>query len=112
MTLVAPYRPIACCQFILYYIGEIMINIKRNSPTHVALCYLKIRGHKWSTENDLMALSPTKYNKRLSSVMRSLDVLVRQQLAIKSDKGYTITKLGIQALHQIVKEQPQKQTAQ
>ena len=89
-----------------------MINIKRNSPTHVALCYLKTRGHKWSTENDLMTLSPTKYNKRLSTVLRSLDVLVRHKFAIKSDKGYTITKLGNQALLQIVKEQPQKQTAQ
>lgn len=89
-----------------------MINIKRNSPTHVALCYLKTRGHKWSTENDLITLSPTKYNKRLSTVLRSLDVLVRHKFAIKSDKGYTITKLGYQALLQIVKEQPQKQTAQ
>jgi hypothetical protein len=112
MVLVAPYRLIACYQFILYYIGEMMINIKRNSPTHVALCYLKIRGHKWSTENDLMALSPTKYNKRLSTAIRSLDVLVRNKFAIKSDKGYTVTKLGTQALHQIVKEQPQRQTAQ
>jgi hypothetical protein len=58
-----------------------------------------------------MTLSPTKYNKRLSTVMRSLDVLVRNEFAIKSDKGYTITKLGNQALLQIVKEQPQKQTA-
>lgn len=89
-----------------------MINIKRNSPTHVALCYLKTRGHKWSTENNLMTLSPTKYNRRLSTVVRSLDVLVRNKFAIKSDKGYTITKLGNQALLQIVKEQPQKQTAQ
>jgi hypothetical protein len=85
-----------------------MINIKRNSPTHVALCYLKTRGHKWSTENDLMALSPTKYNKRLSTVIRSLDVLVRNKFAIKSNKGYTITKLGIDALRQIISEQPSK----
>lgn len=85
-----------------------MINIKRNSPTHVALCYLKTRGHKWSTEDDLMALSPTKYNKRLSTVIRSLDVLVRNKFAIKSDKGYTITKLGIDALRQIISEQPSK----
>lgn len=85
-----------------------MINIKRNSPTHVALCYLKTRGHKWSTENDLMALSPTKYNKRLSTVIRSLDVLVRNKFAIKSNKGYTITELGIDALRQIISEQPSK----
>lgn len=85
-----------------------MINIKRNSPTHVALCYLKTRGHKWSTENDLMALSPTKYNKRLSTVIRSLDVLVRNKFAIKSDKGYTITKLGIHALREIISQQPSK----
>lgn len=85
-----------------------MINIKRNSPTHVALCYLKTRGHKWSTENDLMDLSPTKYNKRLSTVIRSLDVLVRNKFAIKSNKGYTITKLGIDALRQIISEQPSK----
>jgi hypothetical protein len=86
-----------------------MINIKRNSPTHLALCYLKTKGHKWSTENDLMNLSPTKYNNKLSTVMRSLDVLVRHKFAIKSNKGYTITKLGYQALLLIVKEQPQKQ---
>jgi hypothetical protein len=85
-----------------------MINIKRNSPTHVALCYLKTRGNKWSTENDLMALSPTKYNKRLSTVVRSLDVLVRNKFAIKSDKGYTITKPGIDALRQMISEQPSK----
>ena len=85
-----------------------MISIKRNSPTHVALCYLKTRGHKWSTEDDLMALSPTKYNKRLSTVIRSLDVLVRNKFAIKSNKGYTITKLGIDALRQIISEQPSK----
>jgi hypothetical protein len=55
-----------------------------------------------------MALSPTKYNKRLSTVIRSLDVLVRNKFAIKSNKGYTITKLGIDALRQIISEQPSK----
>ena len=89
-----------------------MINIKRNSPTHVALYYLKTRGQKWSTANDLIALSPTKYNKRISTATRSLDVLVRQRFAIKSNKGYTITPLGIKALYQMVKEQPRKENAQ
>lgn len=89
-----------------------MIKIKRNSPTYVALCYLKINNHKWSTENDLMALSPTKYKKRLSTVTRSLNVLMRHQFVIKSHKGYIITTLGIKAIYQIVREQPLKEKAQ
>ena len=86
-----------------------MINIKRNSPTHIALYYLKTKGQKWSTANDLVALSPTKYNTRISTATRSLDVLVRHRFAIKSNKGYTITPLGIKALYRIVKEQPSKE---
>ena len=31
-----------------------IINIKRNSPNYLALCYLKTRGQKWSTANDLV----------------------------------------------------------
>jgi hypothetical protein len=74
------------------------------------LYYLKIKGQKWSNEKDLLALSPTKYNNRLSTAIRSLNVLVRQQFAIKTEKGYTITQLGSQALYQIVKEQPRRET--
>ena len=86
-----------------------MINIKRNSPTHIALYYLKTRGQKWSTANDLVALSPTKYNTKISTATRSLDVLVRHRFAIKSNKSYTITPLGIKALYRIAKEQPSKE---
>lgn len=85
-----------------------MINIKRNSPTHVALMYLKIKGAKFSNENDLVALSPTKYKNRPSNALRSLQVLVRQGFATSSNSGYTITHLGSQALYQIVKEQTSK----
>lgn len=86
-----------------------MINIKRNSPTHVALCYLKIKQAKWSNVNDLLALSPTKYDNRPSKALRSLELLTRLGFASKSEAGYTITNAGVQALRQIVREQPSKE---
>jgi hypothetical protein len=88
-----------------------MINIKRNSPTHVALCYLKIRSTKLSSEHDLLALSPKKYDNRPSKALRSLELLTRLGFAIKFDNRYTINKPGIDALRQIVREQPSKENA-
>jgi hypothetical protein len=88
-----------------------MINIKRNSPTHVALCYLKTRSTKLSNEHDLLALSPKKYDNRPSKAIRSLELLTRLGFAIKFDTSYTITKSGINALRQITREQPSKENA-
>lgn len=85
-----------------------MIKIKRNSPTHVALCYLKTKTNKWSVPNDLIALSPAKYEKKPSKALRSLETLVAHGFACCSEKGYTITEQGRKALYQIVAEQPSR----
>jgi hypothetical protein len=84
------------------------INIKRNSPTHVALLYLKMKRNRLSTKEDIYNLSPLKFP-RPSKLDRSLDVLVRMGFAIEKDSCYTITTRGTLALPQLVKEQPSKE---
>ena len=85
-----------------------MINIKRNSPTHVALCYLSMKRLSFSTKEQIYNLSPLKF-RRPSNVDRSLNVLINMGFAFQKDGSYTITPSGQQALYQIVKEQPCKE---
>ncbi len=84
------------------------INIKRNSPTHITLLYLKMKQYHLSTKEDIYNLSPSKF-RRPSTLDRSLDVLIRMKFAIPVNNCYAITSLGQQALRQLVREQPCKE---
>jgi hypothetical protein len=86
------------------------INIKRNSPTHVALLYLKMKSLHLSAKEDIYNLSPLKFQ-RPSKLDRSLDVLLRMGFAIQLNECYAITSAGKDALRRIVVEQPSKERA-
>ena len=80
------------------------IAIKRNSMTHVALQYLKMK-KTWVTENHLYDLAPTKY-KCKSHAKESLNRLVKLGYASYNSFEYKITDDGISALPFIVNQQP------
>jgi hypothetical protein len=80
-----------------------LINIKRDSTTHLALLYLKMKNTFVSVQ-DLFKLSPAKY-KSSYKAQRALDTLVSQGLATNRDNMYHITSNGIQACYRITREQ-------
>lgn len=79
------------------------ISIKRNSTTHVALQYLKMK-KTWVTENDLYNLAPVKYKSK-SKAKTSLDKLVSLTYAEYNGSSYRITEPGISALPILLTEQ-------
>lgn len=85
------------------------INITRNSPTHLALLYLKMKSLHFSTKEQIYNLSPSKF-KNASKFNRSLDLLLRSGFAFEKNGCYAITPAGQTALRQIVREQPSKES--
>lgn len=82
------------------------VPVKRNSTTHVALQYLKMK-NTWITESNLYDLAPVKF-KSISKAKNSLDRLVVLQYALYNDTSYMISQHGLTALYKIIKEQPRK----
>jgi predicted transcriptional regulator len=85
------------------------VNIKRLSPTHLALKYLKMYKGKYISFDQIYAFSP-KFNKP-STLLRSLNTLVRMGFVTKQDSCYTITALGQASLYTIAREQPSREKA-
>lgn len=83
-----------------------MIPIKRDSASHVALLYLKMKSSS-VTPDQLRKFSPHKY-KALYKAKQSLDLLYSLGFATRTEKCYAITHEGVQALYLIVKEQKKK----
>lgn len=77
--------------------------IKRNSTTHTALLYLKMKNN-WISKNDLFKLSPAKYQQEYRA-KRALDQLVFHNFAIIADNMYHITQIGKDVCYAIPKEQ-------
>jgi hypothetical protein len=85
-----------------------LVNIKPSSSTHLVLKYLKMKKDCLVTSKDIYNFSPIKFQ-RPSKVDRSLSILVRMGFAIQLQNCYTITQSGVQALYEIVKQQPIKE---
>lgn len=85
------------------------VNIKRSSPTHVALKYLKMYQNKYVSFDQIYSFTP-KFN-RPSTLHRSLNTLSRMGFAFKKNDMYTITSPGVEALITIVREQPSYERA-
>ena len=83
-----------------------MIPIKRDSASHVALLYLKMKSSSITVEQ-IRKFSPHKY-KSLSKAKQSLDLLYSLGFATRIEGCYAITDEGIKALHLIVREQKKK----
>lgn len=83
------------------------VNIKRSSPTHLALKYLKMYNNHYVSFDQIYAFSP-KFD-RPSTLLRSLKVLLRLGFVHKQDNCYTISDLGKSSLNQIVVEQPSRE---
>lgn len=84
-----------------------MIPVKRDSQTHVALLYMRMKSTSVTVEQ-LRNFSPHKY-KSPSKAKQALDNLHKLGFASASQECYTITDEGIQALYLIVRQQ-KKQT--
>lgn len=83
-----------------------MIPIKRDSMSHVALQYLKMKSCS-ITVDQLRKFSPHKY-KAPYKAKQALDLLYSLGFAQRTQDCYAITDEGIQALHLIVKQQKKK----
>lgn len=80
------------------------IKVVRDSTTHLALQYLKMKNTFVSVDN-LFNLSPAKYKSK-SKAQRALETLCSQGLATQLNGMYHISPYGIQACFRIPKEQP------
>lgn len=80
------------------------VKVVRDSTTHLALQYLKMKNTFVSVDN-LFNLSPAKYKSK-SKAQRALETLSSQGLAIKRNDMYHISHYGIQACFRIPREQP------
>ena len=80
-----------------------MINLKRNSTTHVCLLYMKMK-KTWITKKDILAFAPSKF-KQEYVIQRSLDRLISQGLATSINNSYHITPSGLLAVTQIAQQQ-------
>jgi len=84
-----------------------IINIKRGSSIHLVLKYLKMKNSRTSTEKDIYAFNPNKFDS-LYDVRDLLNNLIDQGFAICKNKQYTITPRGKEALCFITAQQPQQ----
>lgn len=80
-----------------------MIPIKRDSTTHVALLYLKMKNSPVD-KSKLYNFSPIKFS-AVNVAEKALSKLFSLGFASKEESRYTITDEGKQALYLIVKQQ-------
>lgn len=83
-----------------------MIPIKRDSASHVALLYLKMKSSDITVEQ-LRKFSPHKY-KAPYKAKQALDLLYSLGFATRTKDCYAVTHEGIQALYLIVQQQKRK----
>lgn len=83
-----------------------MIPLKRDTQTHVALLYMKMKSSPITVEQ-LRNFSPNKYRSP-SKARQALSHLHKLGFASAAQGCYTITDEGIQALYLIVTRQKKK----